>query len=141
MAVIPRSIYREVEWHLHNVPRLIMEAVDEEPDRLPGGIVMVAGSKGRISDRTGDTALRRVEKAKKTAELEQWMACIEATRKHFDGRVEGDMAGRYYGMNKTVLAVADEMYVDKQTVNRYRDRYVAYLALLAACKGLIRMRK
>jgi hypothetical protein len=51
------------------------------------------------------------------------------------------MAGRYYGQNTTVLSVAEAMFVDKQTVNRYRDRYVAYLALAAACEGLIDMNK
>ncbi|MGI6634203.1 MAG: hypothetical protein ACOX7B_03405 [Christensenellales bacterium] len=142
MAVIPRSIYRVVEWHLHNVPRLVSAAREDElSSLLPSGMPVITGGKGRHSDRTADAGIRLATDAGRMAQWQRWMDCINATRRHFEGGAEQDMAGRYYGQNTTVLSVAEAMFVDKQTVNRYRDRYVAYLALAAACEGLIDMNK
>lgn len=138
MAVIPRSIYRVVEWHLHNVPRLLAESLRKEmPSLLPSGVPVISGGKGRHSDRTADIAMSLADESK----WQRWMDCISKTERHFSGSMEQDMARRYYGQNTTVLAVADAMCVDKQTVNRYRDRYVAFLALAAACDGLIDMKR
>lgn len=138
MAVIPRSIYRVVEWHLHNVPRLVSVAREDElSSLLPSGMPVITGGKGRHSDRTAEAGVRLAGEAAGLARWQRWMDCIRKTERHFAGSVEQEMAGRYYGQNTTVLAVADAMCVDKQTVNRYRDRYVTYLALAAACDGLI----
>lgn len=146
MAVIPRSIYRVVEWHLHNVPRILGELEDGMTltdrdailsQQLPSGIPKVGGGRGSHSDRVASAGIALAHRASKNAKWQQWMRCIQQAQWHFDGPVELDMANRYYGTNTTVLAVAEDMFVDKQTVNRYRDKYVTYVALCAACDGLI----
>ncbi len=139
MAVIPRSIYRTVEWHLHNVPRLLSEWQEDLAGSLPSGIPVISSGKGSHSDRTAGLALRLAEAKGKQATWQRWNDCISRAQQHFAGMVEGEMALRYYGANTTVMAVAEAMYVDKQTINRYRDRYVSYTALAAACAGLISM--
>ncbi len=146
MAVIPRSIYRVVEWHLHNVPGILQafeagmtpeERAMIQSQQLPGSIPQAGGSRGGHSDRVASMGITLANRASKNERWQQWMRCIQQAQWHFEGSVELDMARRYYGANTTVLAVAEAMFVDKQTVNRYRDKYVTYVALAAACEGLI----
>lgn len=148
MPVIPRGIYRQAEWHLHNVRRCLAAMARHgavspaqremiESSQLPGGIVEITGIRGGHSDRTGKAGMALAAGWEKQGLYERWLGCIERTERHFAGMPESDMARRYYGQHVTVLAVAEAMYVDRQTVNRYRDRYVTFLALAAACEGLI----
>lgn len=144
MAIIPRGIYRAVEWHLHNVPRLMhqrdrQERADIVYSQMPGGIPCLGGSGGGHSDKAAKAGIALAEKDSRMDRYRQWQRCIDRTKLHFAGEPEFDMVLRYYGTNRTIEKVAGEMFVNKQTVNRYRDKVVAYLALLAACEGLISM--
>ena len=142
MGVIPRQIYRTIEWQLHNAEdaaRRCREQLQDVLDRAQPGGSIAGNGKGPPGDRTGKTAVLLCEKAQDIAEQEQWLLCIRLTREYFRGSVTGQVADQYYGRNVTILQVAEQMHYDKQSINRYRDRYVSFLALLASSRGLIRL--
>ena len=92
---------------------------------------------GSPGDRTGRAAVTLAADEGSYSRQLCWLKCMDKTREYFDGSPEGRMAVMYYGMRMTMLEVAERMHYDRQTIYRYRDRYVTYLALLAAGKGLI----
>ncbi|NLG57616.1 MAG: hypothetical protein GX540_04320 [Clostridiales bacterium] len=140
MATIPKHIYRACEWQLHHrrkTEAAVRAAAEDAIDQVtPCGMASVAGG-GSPGDRTGRAALLLSETGGSYCRQLCWLACMDRTREHFDGGPEGRMAALYYGTKRTMLEVADRMHYDRQTIYRYRDRYVTYLALLAAGKGLI----
>ena len=88
-------------------------------------------------DRTAKAGLMLLEKGQALSKAEKWLACIRDTRENFKGGLTAQIADAYYGKNVTVLQVAEALNYEKQTINRYRDKFVTYLALLAANRGLI----
>ena len=144
MGVIPRRVYRQCEWQLHNAAkqaRLLREAWEDIlEDALPGGGFARTGG-GTPGDRTAGCAIRLGEKSRSVQQAERWLDCIRDTRTHFAGTTDALVADTYYGSGQTILQAADALHYEKQTINRYRDRYVTFLALLAASRGLIDMDK
>lgn len=140
MATIPKHIYRMCEQQLHRAAgpgcRGRMPEDRPLPSLLPSGIPQVIRGRGGHSDRTAKAGLQLAAENERDMWL-RWVKCIEETERYFEGTPVIDMARRYYGQHVTMIAVAERMYVDKQTAYRYRDRYVTYLAMAAACDGLI----
>ncbi|NLD52084.1 MAG: hypothetical protein GX650_04230 [Clostridiales bacterium] len=142
MATIPKHIYRACEWQLHNrrqTEKAVREAAQDAIDLVtPGGLAAIV-SQGSPGDRTGRAALHLAEGDGAYHRQCQWLDCLERTAAQYEGGPEAEFAGLYYGHQRSIIQVAAMMHYDKQTIYRYRDRYVTYLALLAAERGLIRM--
>jgi len=141
--MMPRRIYRLVEWQLHNAARTAercREAVQDALDAAaPGGGMGGMAVQSGPGDRTAAAGLRLLEKGRALENAEAWLACIRETREHFRGSLTLQIAEAYYGKGVTVLQAAEHLNYEKQTINRYRDRIVTCLALLAASRGLIDM--
>jgi hypothetical protein len=131
-----------VEWQLHNAQRTAercREAVQDALDRAaPSGGMGLAVQSGP-GDRTARAGLMLLERDQALENAEKWLVCIRETSEHFKGSLTGQIAEAYYGKRVTVLQVAEALNYEKQTINRYRDRFVTFLALLAANRGLIDM--
>lgn len=147
MAVIPWDVYSNVEWHLHNRAKLVEMAVKKarqiEDDVMNGSCVGVdKGSPRGVSKHADPTALKAMTIIRAEKELERarlWGFVADSTFAYFDGTKIGDAALYYYGQNTTILAVADLLGVDRQTIRNYRDKFVCVCALYASEKGLIRL--
>lgn len=144
MAVIPRNIYRRVEWQLHHAGENELQdqwLVDEAVDSVrSGGIVSIPAFTGAVGDKTAKAATLLMEKREKQQLSKAWLRCIRKAYAHYANSTTLDVVSQYYGSGKTILEVANQLHYDKQTINRYRDRFVAYVALLAASEGLISFR-
>lgn len=149
MAIIEKRVYRQVEWHLHHAASLISVAKAEafvvRHEVLGGGAAAPTGgngsSKGRLpGDRTGKAAMRLVEADEKVEAAILWVSIIEELRAQFDGRPESALFTDFYGREISVTEYAAAAFVDRQTVNNYRDKIVVSCALLAAESGLIKIR-
>ena len=140
--MMPRRIYRLVEWQLHNAERTAercREAVQDAVDAAAPNGGMGQKVQSEPGDRTAKAGLILLEKGQALDTAEKWLICIRDTRENFRGRLAAEIAAEYYGKNVTVLQVAEKLNYERQTINRYRDHFVSYLALLAASRGLIHM--
>lgn len=140
MATIPRSVFRAVEWQLHNREACLRQISEDEQDAVnsgAGGGIAHAGKGGSTSDRTARSALILAEGDGAYRCRRAWIDCMERVREHFEAGPQGEFAKRYYGKGVTMLQVARAMCYEVQTIYRYRDQYVTYLALVAAGKGLL----
>lgn len=141
MGLMPRKIYQMVEWQLHNAQQTVQRCREAMQDVLDAaascGEMGGSAVKGVPGDRTARAGLMLLEKELALERAEEWLACILETRQHFAGTLTAQVAEMYYGKGVTVLQVAEALHYEKQTINRYRDRFVSFLALLAASRGLI----
>lgn len=144
MAVIPRHIYRRVEAALHHRG----EAVDRADQRYrraferATGLGVGSGEKV-VTSSTGDKLVRdvisMVEAGDVLDEAERWEQVFRKLDTMFAGRDEAKAAKLLYTEHRSQEEVARMLYVERQTVRRWRDAYVCHAALLAAEAGLIRM--
>ena len=148
MAVIPWEVYSKVEWHLHNRAKLLEIAVNKarriEADAIngSGGACIDHGTPRGVSKHADPTAIRAMTIIRGEKELEKarlWSFAADSTFAYFDGTIIGEAATRYYGQNTTILAVAESLSVDRQTIRNYRDKFVCVCALFASEKGLIHL--
>lgn len=144
MAVIPARIYRRVEAALHHRG----EAVDRADQRYrraferATGLGMGSGEKVNTNG-TGDRLVRDVINMIETGDMldeaERWEQVFRKLDTMFQGRDEARAAKLLYSEHRSQEEVARMMFVERQTVRRWRDAYVCHAALLAAEAGLIRM--
>lgn len=145
MAVIPGHIYRRIEAMLHRRGTFAEHAREQLraaearatdiSQHIDGDRVQVSGSGDRLErGALGVIAARgAVEKA------EKWEAVFARCDEYFAGRDEAKAARLLYREHLNQQQVAARMYVDRQTVRRWRDAYVTYCAMLALDADLIRM--
>lgn len=144
MAVIPRHIYRRVEGALHRRGEALQGAaeryrqaqdralrLEQRMDDLPSG--------SSRSDRTGRGAADLSEAGDRLELAERWEQVFRRLDVMFAGRDEAKAAKLLYDEHRSQEEVARMLYVERQTVRRWRDAYVCHAALLAAEAGLIRM--
>ena len=92
---------------------------------------------------TGDKfergVIRLIDAGERLEAAARWEGVFRQLDRYFAGRDEARMAQLLYGEHLPQQEVAARMYVDRQTVRRWRDAYVCHAAILAAEAGLIRM--
>lgn len=144
MAVIPRHIYRRVEGALHRRCGAVEGAAEryrqaqEKAMRLGQRMDGAPGGPQR-SDRTGRDAADLGEAGERLETAERWEQVFRRLDAMFEGRDEAKAAKLLYDEHRSQEEVARMLYVERQTVRRWRDAYVCHAALLAAEAGLIRM--
>lgn len=143
MAVIPGRIYRRIEAALHR-RRETEQLADEYRRALDRATAIGSGLGERVQtsasgDKLERNVLRMVEAGDAIEEAARWEDVFLQLDGYFKGRDEARMAALLYGEHLPQQVVAARMYVDRQTVRRWRDAYVCHAALLAAEAGLIRM--
>lgn len=145
MAIIPGRIYRRVEAALHRrdtAAALALARIREAEARATGATAQMDGERVQTSS-TGDRLERSVialaEARDAYADALSWEHVFRRADRYFEGRDEGRCAELFYRRHKSQQQVAGEMYVDRQTVRRWRDNYVVFCALVAAEYGLITM--
>lgn len=134
---VEKSIYRTIEWNLHNAERLRRE-VEEMRDSLinSSGESLDAGMPKGHSKHSDSTALKAVALADYRPAL--WLEAIGDTMGYYHKHTpEGRMARLFYGRTVTVDKVARHMCLDRRTVLYYRDAFVTRCALYATQRGLI----
>ena len=148
MSIIPGKVYTLIEKRLRQrctaMPRAL-RALESARDRATEiGSPGIGGSMGNKSK----PASSRVEKAailvasaeEYVQELEKWEDVFKQVDSYFppDKSSEGFVASLMYGNGMSQEDVCRFTNCARQTVRRQRDRYINYIALLAARRGLIR---
>lgn len=86
-----------------------------------------------------DGATKVIEAEERLSAAIRWSMVYARLDELFDGTPEGEVAAALYRDKLTAARIAEQRYVDRQTVRRLRDTYVVHAALLAAELGLVRM--
>ena len=146
MAVIPDGIYRLVEKKLRGrhelVPRAEMDLLAAQSAAVnctapPMDADRVSGSgDGKRLERA---VLRVIAAEKALDDAREWLDVMRLLDAAFPypGTVEGEIAHILYEQGKKQAQASLELKCDKHTIQRRRDNYLIYGALIAASKGLI----
>lgn len=148
MTMLPKRIHRLVEWHLRNAGNIRAnafaeaEALRKKANTQPPAPEVPIKGKGKHGDATGRKAqlLAEADRIMRQAPMweavardtEAWCARTPSLRRFY---------GLYYSMGLDYGYIAGEMRVEKTTLYDWREKIVAYAALLAVEKGLVRMPK
>lgn len=144
MAVIPARIYRRVEAALHHRGEARTKGLQRYQDAVDHATRISSGLTERVQSSTsGDRLERDVIRIAEASEAldaaERWEKVFRRLDVYFAGQDEAKAAQLLYIEHLPQNVVAKKMFVDRQTVRRWRDSYVCHAALLAAEAGLIRM--
>lgn len=143
MAVIPGGLYRKIEAALHHRGETELLAAKYR-DALESAASVGGGLGERVQtsangDKLERGVIRLIDAGERLEAAARWEGVFRQLDRYFDGRDEARMARLLYGEHLPQQEVAARMYVDRQTVRRWRDAYVCHAAILAAEAGLIRM--
>lgn len=158
MAVIPRQVYNDCERMLYQRAALVTRASEKlmlarskaysiasgMPEPLTGDLAKrrgvnpnaIHGSGGK-GDRVERSALALIQAEAELCTALKWAEVFSRLDEIFAGKPEAEIAEAIYQQRQQQKDVAKKMNYDRQSVRKYRDRYVCHCAILAAEKGLI----
>ena len=147
MAVIPRKLYAYIEKKLYEQPyeavcaatEKLIECKAEASGVKSPGTDRAGGRSGGVSNRVQDGALRVIAAEETLETANRWAYVLSRLSAIFEGKPEAEIAEMMYGQKLSMRDIAYMRNVDRQTIRRLRDSYVACAALLAAENGLVRM--
>lgn len=138
MKAIDYKTYRNIEWHMHNLPRLRKSAMSSRADILLNSVgVDYNTPKGhsKHADSTAQKGLKLADGCPNT----KWIDAIDKTRAYFDGQQEAHILAKFYLQNARIVDVAATLGLDRRTISRMRDNVVYRCAMYAAADGLINL--
>lgn len=148
--IIPKPIYRRIEKKLRDRDVLVASAKARLMDAqralaacgMPSTDAEPAG-KNSHGNRTQRLAIAIAEAEEELQKAQQWADVLRLVDAAFPypGTQEGEVAHWIYGCWDKIGQVCRIMHCDRETVQRRRDSYVVYAALIAAGKGLIDITK
>lgn len=147
MAVIPRKLYAYVEKKLYEQPyeavcaatEKLIECKAEASGVKSPGADRAGGRSGAISNRVQDGVLSVIAAEENLEIANRWAYVLSRLSAIFEGKPEAEIAEMMYRQKLSMRDIACMRGVDRQTIRRLRDSYVACAALLAAENGLVRM--
>lgn len=144
MALIPRRIYNIVENHLYERYTLVEAAWSRLVTARERAFSVRSPALGVVGGRASDTDTKTERDVQAVAAAEEalqaalkWCEIFRVVDRMFEGKPESAVADALYVRKVKQCDVAKAVGVDRQTVRRCRDAYVAHCALLAAERGLI----
>lgn len=148
MTMLPKRIHRVVEWHLRNAGCIRANAFAEAEalrqkasTQAPAPEVAIKG-KGKHGDPTGRRAQLLAEADRIMRQAPRWEDVARRTETWCERSPSlRRFYGLYYHMGLDYGYIAREMQVEKTTLYDWREKIVAYAALLAVEKGLVRITK
>lgn len=148
MTMLPKRIHRVVEWHLRNAGSIKAnafaeaEALRQKANTQPPAPEVPIKGKGRHGDTVGRKAQLLAEADRIMCQAPLWEAVARDTEA-WCNRVPNmrRFYGLYYSMGLDYGYIAGAMQVEKTTLYDWREKIVAYAALLAVEKGLVRLTK
>jgi hypothetical protein len=145
LAVVPREIYKAIEWHFFNYAGM-KQALDEyEEERLAcaGKTVIPEGTGrgiGRHSDSTAMLAIDRIEGgSKEIKEARQWIWVVESVAKSYEGTAHGQLIKLYYKDKYSDREVAKKLGVDRSMFYFMKADIVTMAYLAAIQKKLLKV--
>lgn len=153
MAAIPRKLYAFIEKKLYEQP---YEAVSDAAEALitrreeafgvkSPGSECSGGRSGGVSNRVQDGVMRVIAAEENLETANRWAFVLTRLSEIFEGTEVAEVADLFYVQKMTEADIAIRISAKRaqpytrQTIRRFRDKYVIRAALLAAENGLVRM--
>ena len=138
MKAIDFKTYRNIEWHMHNLPRLQKGAACNRMDVLYSSVGVDYNTPSGHSKRADSTAQKGLKLAD-GCNASRWVEAIQKTCTYFEGQQESQIISMFYLKKKKIVDVAASLQVDRRTMSRMRDNVVYRCAMYAAADGLIKL--
>lgn len=138
MKPIISTTYKDIEWHMHNLPRLRKMAGNKRADILHGSVGVDYNTPTGHSKHADRTAMLGIKLAE-GCDAEKWVEAIERTHVYFSGMPEAKILFLFYTEGQGIKEVADRLRLSRQTVSNMRDNVVNRCAMHAAAYGLIKL--
>lgn len=143
MALVPPSVYKRVEWYLHNRQEVRDKIAEYRDGVLMDGPSLDRGmpqGHSRHGDPTALRAIRLAHAPRWVREYESWMWVVGKTFDHFRGTRNGEMMRLYYGTGRKAGEVLELMELDRErSFYDLKTEVVCYAAMAAIQKGLIKV--
>ncbi len=138
MKAIDYKTYQNIEWHMHNLPRLQKGAAYTRSDVLYGSVGVDYNTPTGHS-KHGDPTAQKGLKLADGCTASRWIDAIKRTYAYFDGLHEANVMLMFYFSDGKISDVAATLKVDRRSMSRIRDNVVYRCAMYAAADGLIKL--
>jgi len=136
MKPLIRKTYQDIEWHMHNLPKLRNMASRKRTDILYGSVGVDYSTPKGHSKHADTTALLGIKLAE-GCKVGKWVDAIEKTYAYFDGMPESAILYSFYTENRRIEDVAAMLGLSRRQIGNMRDNVVNRCAMHAAAYGLI----
>ncbi len=134
-----RRLAREIESHFyaHAAERAEIAAREEEIAEACFSRVEETGIKGTdIADPTAKKAARMEEELR---ELKGWTAVVKSTFMRFEGTPKEEFLAMVYTERQSIGRVCTQLYLDRSTYFRWREKVLDWALIKAVEEGLVRV--
>ena len=135
--IADRRLAREIESHFFGYAgeRAEIEAREAEIAEACAQKMDETGVRGtKLSDPTGEKAARMEEEL---FELKGWTEVVKSTFRRFSGTPQAEFLAMVYTERQSAGRVCAQLYLDRSTYFRWREKVLDYALLKAAETGLI----
>ncbi len=145
MTLVPKDIYRTIEWHFFNYEDIKRQIKDYEESQLDmaGRQITSEGlghGVGKHGDPTAIIAANIVDGGPKHIQkYRQWIRVIDHAKKACEGTRKEDLINLYYNKGGAYYSVAADMNVSVPTFYDIKEEVVAMAYTAAIQSGLLRV--
>ena len=142
--IIPRSIYKTIEYRLHTYELMKTRISEWEASIYSHNKTIAETSskaEGFYSDPTALTVIKMLNPPNDIKTDMCWVNTIDRAREHFIdcNKSKECLFEFYYGKDKrSVTAILNDLYCEKQTFYNWRDDLVNWIAMRATQHNLIK---
>ena len=141
MSIIGGKNYKEIEYYLYNYHKIRRDVKLKREAIIEEGRKNIDEHGGGISFHSDPTAGRAIRLCKDDiVKCEKWIECIESTIEKFRGTKKGHLLQKNYFDELSVKQICKELDIGRSTFFDWKNEVVLYMALLAAQKGLIKIK-
>lgn len=135
--IADRRLAREIESHFYGNAMEREEITARESEIAEAGAPRIheSGVRGtELSDPTGEKAARMEEELK---ELKDWNGVVRSTYRRFSGTPQAEFLAMVYTERQSIARVCTQLYLDRSTYFRWREKILDFALIKAVEKGLI----
>lgn len=143
MKALDHKTYRDIEWHLHNLPKLLRNIQECRSEILMGSVgtdYNTPKGHSKHADSTAQKGCMLADGDRKMQNYLGWVNAIQSTNSFFRNTQEASIITHFYFSSTAKIGeVAEMLKLNRNTVSRLRDNVVYRCAFYAAASGLIKM--
>ena len=137
--IADRKIAKEIESHFYNHAneRMTIAIREAEIAEMNPQAITETGVRGTdVSDPTLAKAIRMEEELK---EARGWAEVVKSTYEHFKGKPQEEFLAMVYTEKQSVTRVCAQMYFDRSTYFRWREKILDFALVKAVERGVVKM--
>lgn len=140
MILTNKKQSKEIEYHFINYENdtIAIKELTEEIAEHYNFTPKVTGIHSNVV--SNEKVLQQIEEIQTTTDkLQKWVMVVKATKGYFAKTIHSEFIKLYYENRKTVAEIANELYVSKESVYKYRQDVLNFSAVKANEYELIKV--